>query len=97
MALTTVLNGQPAASNRPKAYLAWLLFDEQFRLVSSSAQQVGASDTTTLHVANGQLVSKSGYLYVYTSNEATNMDVYFDNLQVTHVAGPLLEETHYYP
>jgi RHS repeat-associated protein len=96
-ALITFLNSQSAATNTPKAYLAWLLFDEQFQLVSTGAQRVGASGATTLQVVNRQLVTKSGYLYVYTSNEATNMDVFFDNLQATHIQGALLEETHYYP
>ncbi|MEO8960874.1 MAG: hypothetical protein ABI325_03270, partial [Ginsengibacter sp.] len=97
---TSFLNTQPApGTTKPKAYLNWILLDEQFKLVSgsSSAEQVGNDQEFKVHVKSNLPVTKNGYLYVYVSNETPNVDVFFDNLQVTHIHGALLEETHYYP
>jgi RHS repeat-associated protein len=84
---------------RPKAALNWILFDEQFKVVSGSMGfrklTVDAGVVQDLNELEIEM-EKSGYLYVYCSNESS-VDVFFDNIQVVHERSKVLEETHYYP
>jgi RHS repeat-associated protein len=105
--INTFLGTQTNDQTRPKAYLNWILFDEQFNFVqsSSNAEQVplesefgtAPNNHVYQHVKQDLPINKSGYLYVYVSNETPNINVFFDNLQVTHTRGSLLETKNYYP
>ncbi|PZR28663.1 MAG: hypothetical protein DI535_05870 [Citrobacter freundii] len=97
--LSLFLGGQAEGSNNARAFVNWMLFDEQFRFVGGSSDPVKPGGGYKLHTAFTDLpvlVTKSGYLYIYVSNES-NLPVFFDNLGVTHIPGPLREEDHYYP
>lgn len=96
---TQFLNNQNYNSTKPKAFINWMMFDERFKYYDGGFEQVGEDNTQAVveHVFNDLLIGKNGYIYVFVSNETPNVNVYFDNLQVTHTHGHLLEETHYYP
>jgi RHS repeat-associated protein len=84
----------------PKAYINWVLLDDNFRYITGNFSRVGAAGTVKDHYSDAALqnilISRNGYLYVYVSNESP-VDVFFDNLQVVHSRGHVLEENHYYP
>ena len=90
----------PSDPTKPKAYLNWMLIDEQFNFVPSGSGFIRvpgySEEIQTLAQQNIPIV-KSGYLFVYLSNETSKRDVFFDNLVVEHFTGPMMEETHYYP
>ncbi|MFB6454376.1 DUF6443 domain-containing protein [Chitinophaga sp. Hz27] len=99
--LTRITEKDPGQNlpDKPKAYLNYVLFDDQFKLVdeNSGVKQVQSAPDELQQLSSGDLVmNKSGFLYIYTSNESAS-DVYFDNLLVAQASGPVLEETHYYP
>ena len=102
--ITSLLGNETTQNNTntqvPKAYINWILFDEQFKCVNSGFAPVGASgvltDYGTVSALHNIPVIKNGFVYIYCSN-ASPVDVFFDNLQVMQTRGPILEETHYYP
>jgi RHS repeat-associated protein len=87
-------------SGKPKAYLNWMLLDNQFNYVSGNNQS-GAIPIGNPNVLNPLATTiklkHSGYLYIWVSNETQNWMVFFDNLSIEHFCGPMLEENHYYP
>lgn len=87
--------GYPA----PWAYINWIFLDEQFNYAGGNSSRVGQSGVVRTHDNTNiptLTAPKNGYIFVYCSNES-NYDVFFDNLQLIHNRGPILEETHYYP
>ena len=93
-----------AHSGYPKAYLNWIFLDDQFKYDSSLSGSVLAASVNyapgsmNLVAPGGPItLSRSGYLYIWVSNETTGWDVYYDNLSIQYKQGPLLEENHYYP
>src|SRR5690606_38656601 len=90
---------------RPKAYLNWVLLDDQgLQPVAGAFGKVqvpeitGVEEKKLLQLAGGDYIdiSVNGFLYVFLSNESKG-NVYFDDIRIEHILGPLLEETHYYP
>jgi RHS repeat-associated protein len=84
-------------TSRPRAHLNYILFDEQMNALAKGTIQVQSNGPLQAPLVFTDIdVDKNGWIYVFANNESEQA-VYFDNLQVTHTRGNILEETHYYP
>jgi RHS repeat-associated protein len=84
----------------PKAYLNWILLNDQLNYVSGNNQSgvIYIGQPNILNTLGTSIkLNHNGFIYIWVSNETPNWPCFFDNLSIEHFTGPLLEENHYYP
>ena len=96
------LNGRVIDTNKPRGYLNYIRFDQDFNYIDGGFQQITVAANThqTLMLSTSFTGSNlnGGYVYVWLSNESdSSFPVYFDDFKVTHTKGVILQEDHYYP
>jgi RHS repeat-associated protein len=97
---------------QPKAFLNYLLFDNDFNLQQDDDGQGGfdfdqvSSAAEITEVPSGHerlsleniMIQKEGFIYIYVSNESDqNMDVYFDDLKVIQHYSDIVAGGDFYP
>lgn len=95
-----------ASSVLPKAYLAYIFFDENFQFVPSGASAVSISTAaynSFEKLTRSFTAPQNGYLYIYVANESntSTSNVYFDEMYInrkgTNNKLQVKQATDYYP
>jgi RHS repeat-associated protein len=92
----------------PKAYLNYLVFGRDyvyktggFRRLSGASREYGQNsdhERLAFDGAEAITIKEAGYVYIWLSNEnETPVEVYFDDLKVTHTKSPVVASDDYYP
>lgn len=101
-----VVGGSGGTSTGPKAFVNIIVFDKNYKLLDASweavdpaANQVGATPVIAHDYLMREYTAKEeGYVFMYVSNEsATLVDVYFDDVVMTHTKGNVIQYNEYYP
>jgi RHS repeat-associated protein len=89
----------------PKAFVNIVVFDKNYKLldaawdgISATAEQVGATPVVAHDLMSREYtIKEEGYVYMYVSNEnPTIVDVYFDDITMTHTKGNVIQYNEYY-
>ena len=84
--------------SKPHAYLVWMLYDNDMKLIveGSGAKRVTDPNALKELLEEGIPVVENGYLHAYVSNGSVK-DISFDNFLVTYMRGKTRQINHYYP
>lgn len=103
--------GKANPSGAPKAYMNYMVFDQNYVLLYQGYQQISTaaeengSDVAHEKLSHSLTATEAGYVYIYLSNEtgptfggtATPIDVFFDDFTVTQNHTPIVSKDDYYP
>jgi RHS repeat-associated protein len=99
-----LLNTSASTGTGPKAYLNWLVFDQNFALVNGGyVRMTDAAKEYGQDVMHEKLSAEipiitSGFVYVYLSNENESVvEVYYDQFAVALRKSPVIDATDLYP
>ncbi|MEP1790270.1 hypothetical protein [Reichenbachiella sp.] len=96
--------GKANPSSAPKAYMNYMVFDQNYGLLHQGYQQISTaaeengSDVAHEKLSHSLTATEAGYVYIYLSNEeGTPIDVFFDDFTVTQHHTPIVSKDDYYP
>lgn len=101
-----VASGNGGNSTGPKAFVNIIVFDKNYNLLDAAweaidpnAHQVGATPVVAHDYLMSEYIAKEeGYVYLYVSNEnPTLVEVYFDDIVMTHTKSNIIQYNEYYP
>jgi len=101
--VSNALNGFGAGANQgdtqPAAYLNYILFDANYKVMDAGWQVVPATSFSKQQVTIPQItVKEAGYIFAYLSYEdLSNNFVYFDDFKVTITPTNIIQSNEYYP
>ncbi|RAV99685.1 hypothetical protein DQQ10_18840 [Pseudochryseolinea flava] len=105
-ALGSLLLNRSSSTAVPAAYLNYILFDKDFKVVDMGFDRIDAaagfnpSQEQTVAFDNLNLqrvIDRIGYIYVHVSNESPSTRVWMDDIKITYGMSPIVQFEDYYP
>jgi len=103
---SVVAGGGGGSSSGPEAFVNIIVFDKNYKLldvaweaIDPGANQVGGTPVVAHDYMSREYTAREeGYIFAYVSNEnATQVDVYFDDVVITQTKGNVVQYNEYYP